>query len=204
MKNKFFVNRFLPILCIFLLVACFFTTNVFASSNLTANNGNSYNLPEFTEEMKKYDKYLIFVENDGKHFALYFLVDDDGYFFNNSSGIYCYGRLLICSTDGDGFYGSRYEVKSGTVGKIGGSITGSSTFISSVDIYTDVNKSDVFFQKPLQGITQTLVAETEKVQIAEQLKIMIVGFLKYLIALVISVIAFYKGWKFLLMQLRKS
>ena len=196
-------NKILPIICMFVLIISVFTSSVFASS-YNASNGKSYDLPEFTDEMKKYDKYLIFVENDGKHFGLYFLVDDDGYFFNNSSGIYCHGRLLICSTDGDGYYGSRYEVESGTVGKIGGSITGSSTFISSVDIYTDVNKSDVFFQKPLLGITETLVVETEKAQIAEQIKAMIVGFLKYLIALVISVIAFYKGWKFLLMQLRKS
>lgn len=145
MKNKIFT-----IVCMFLLIISVFTSSVFASS-YNASNGKSYDLPEFTDEMKKYDKYLIFVENDGKHFALYFLVDDDGYFFNNSSGIYCYGRLLICSTDGDGFYGSRYEVKSGTVGKIGGSITGSSTFISNVDIYTDVNKSDIFFSKTTTG-----------------------------------------------------
>lgn len=204
MKNKFFVNRFLPILCIFLLVACFFTTNVFASSNLTANNGNSYNLPEFTEEMKKYDKYLIFVENGGKLFNLVFLVDNNGYFYNTTGGIFCYGRVLLCSTTGDSYYNTRYEVSSGTIAKLGGPITSASVFISSVDIYADANKNNIFFQKPLLGIKETLVVETEKAQIMEQIKIMIAGFLKYLIALVISVIAFYKGWKFLSMQLRKS
>lgn len=80
---------------------------------------------------------------------------------------------------------------------------------ASMDIYN--NRNDIVFAKNIdffypapQGITATLVEETEKVQIAEQLKIMIAGFLKYLIALVISVIAFYKGWKFLSTQLKKS
>lgn len=63
---------------------------------------------------------------------------------------------------------------------------------------------DPFFPSPPQEITGVLVAETGKAQIMEQIKTMIVGFLKYLIVLVISVIAFYKGWKFLLTQLRKS
>ena len=38
----------------------------------------------------------------------------------------------------------------------------------------------------------------------KQIKTMIVGFLKYLIVFLVSVIAFYKGWKFLSTQLRKS
>ena len=71
----------------------------------------------------------------------------------------------------------------------------------NIDVYKN---GELFFQKPPLGITQTLVEETEKVQIAEQLRTMIVGFLKYLIALVISVIAFYKGWKFLSTQLKRS
>ena len=83
-------------------------------------------------------------------------------------------------------------------------ITDSSTK-SVVFSYTDYDGeiADPFLP-PLLGIKETLVVETEKAQIMEQIKTMIVGFLKYLIALVISVIAFYKGWKFLSMQLRKS
>ena len=43
-----------------------------------------------------------------------------------------------------------------------------------------------------------------KAEIMEQMKITVVGFLKYLIALVISLIAFWKGWQFLSTQLRKA
>ena len=89
MKNKIF-----PIVCIFLLIVLLFTSNVFAVS-LNDNNNKTYNLPEFTNEMKQYDKYLIFVENGGKLFNLVFLVDNDGYFYNTTGGIFCYGRVWI-------------------------------------------------------------------------------------------------------------
>lgn len=195
MKNKIF-----PIICMFVLIISVFTNSVFASS-YNASNGKSYDLPEFTDEMKKYDKYLIFVENDGKHFGLYFLVDDDGYFFNNSSGIYCHGRLLICSTDGDGYYGSRYEIEPGTVGKIGGSINGSSTFISSVDIYTDVNKSDVFFQKPLVPVLVGIMdrEKAEKMTVQE-----ILGVLPLIIVVVVSFLGLRKALRMLVTFLRRS
>lgn len=61
-----------------------------------------------------------------------------------------------------------------------------------------------FFRLAPVGITQVLLEATTQAKIMEQIKTMIAGFLKYLIALVISVIAFYKGWKFLSTQLKKS
>lgn len=76
-----------------------------------------------------------------------------------------------------------------------------SMFYSSVDVYYN---GELFFQLPPQGITQMLVAETTKAQIMEQMKIIVVGFLKYLIVFVVSLIAFWKGWQFLLGQLRKA
>lgn len=61
-----------------------------------------------------------------------------------------------------------------------------------------------FFQMAPQGITQTLVEELTKAKPMEEMKTIVLGYLKYLIALVISVIAFWKGWQFLSMQLRKA
>lgn len=79
---------------------------------------------------------------------------------------------------------------------------------ASKNIYKDNTFNEVFFQltPPVEipEITQTLVGEVTKAQIMEQIKTMIVGFLKYLIVLVISLIAFWKGWKFLSTQLRKN
>lgn len=82
---------------------------------------------------------------------------------------------------------------------------------SNADVYT--TSGTVFFQQPPPiveeptveiALTQTLVETATQVQIAEQLKMMIVGFLKYLIVLVISLLAFWKGWQFLSTQLRKA
>lgn len=77
-----------------------------------------------------------------------------------------------------------------------------SIYYSTLDIYN--NSGNVVFHAPPVGITQVLLEETTKAKIMGQIKTMIAGFLKYLIALVISVIAFYKGWKFLSTQLKKS
>ena len=75
-------------------------------------------------------------------------------------------------------------------------------YFSTVNIYdSDLN---VVFQPAPVEITQVLLEETTKAGIMYQIKTMIVGFLKYLIVLVVSVIAFYKGWKFLSTQLRKA
>lgn len=74
-------------------------------------------------------------------------------------------------------------------------------FYATTDIYFN---GELFFQVPPQTIMKTLVEETTRVQIMEQIKKMIVGFLKYLIVLVISLLAFWKGWQFLSTQLRKA
>lgn len=84
-------------------------------------------------------------------------------------------------------------------------VNNSDIISSSKDIYTDNTFTEIFFlSTPLETITSTLVEETEKAQIMEQMKKMIVGFLKYLAVLVISLLAFWKGWQFLSMQLRKA
>lgn len=76
---------------------------------------------------------------------------------------------------------------------------------SNYDVY-DKN-GELVFQAPPQvnpTLTETLVEETTQAQITQQIQTMILGFLKYLTLFVVSVIAFYKGWKFLSTQLRKA
>lgn len=76
---------------------------------------------------------------------------------------------------------------------------------TSSNIYTDDTFTEIFFYvPPQQEITRILVAETGKVQIMEQLRKMIVGFLKYLAVFLVSLIAFWKGWQFLSTQLKKA
>jgi len=72
-------------------------------------------------------------------------------------------------------------------------------------VYSDREETNVVFQgAPQAQITKILVEQTMKVNIMEQMKMMIIGFLKYLIVLVISVVAFWKGWQFFLNQFKTS
>lgn len=196
MKNKSFL-----IIYIFLLITVLFTSNVFASFDFTLNN-EKYSYPDLPVVSDDFSSkrfiilrdylntvYLCFVNTSFKDKivwsgnSLYYTGNNGNYAFktfylkDNSEWKYCFDRN---SHDRAQF-----------------------TFLFSTEnIYNPTG--DVFFHHTPLGITQTLVAETEKAQIMEQIKTMIVGFLKYLIVLVISVIAFYKGWKFLSTQLRKS
>lgn len=80
-------------------------------------------------------------------------------------------------------------------------------FYSSHDICD--SEGNVVFQgappvNQIPEITKTLVEQTTQAQIQEQLKTMIIGFLKYLTVFVISVLAFWKGWKFLSKQFKTA
>lgn len=206
MKSNFFNNKLLPILSVFLLVVFIFTSSVFAATDLFTytdfDSDNTFDAPVINNN----DYPYYFVHNS--YGTCYTILDDiNGYFYLGSTSprrIYasCSSKCYFINSSGDGWY----LVASNPSGQVSN--------VDSVDedfgiidfhctVYTDINKSEIFFQAPPQ-ITTILVEETERVQIAEQLKTMIVGFLKYLIVLVISLIAFWKGWQFLLTQLKKA
>ena len=215
MNNKFFTHRLLPILSVFLFTVFVFFTNVKASTDekTVYYNGQYYPLPaECTEN------YLLF-ENNGRLILAFgdtsywgVLVSGSDYYYYNYSNDTSYGT----GNNRLNFYNYEYSLDTtdfltpsakyygiwGIMGNASGGLSGLKIHYSSVDIKD--SSGNVFFQKTPLGITETLVVETNKVQIAEQLKKMITGFLKYLIALVISVIAFWKGWQFLSTQLKKA
>lgn len=217
MKNKFFYNKFLPVLSVFLLIVFVFTTSVFASSDIkcqscdvTINTNLDYDFSSVSESGGKHLGLLVVADyNNEKYVFAYWSYDsnfhnvkpyiNNGFVFMEGTYNIMIYKVVDNSLVHQGWTGGLFE-KNGfaDLGK------NSTVFSSSSDIYTDSSLTDVFFHSAPLGITQTLVEETEKVQIAEQLRTMVVGFLKYLIALVISVIAFWKGWQFLLTQLKKA
>lgn len=206
MKNKIF-----PIVCIFLLIVSVFFTNVNAdNTNYFVYNGKTYILPD------ECSNYVVF-EFESKLW-LYF---NNSNFWGLHAGSGYYDLFSYASNSGYGTSDNRVSYSIWTIGLNDTDFSKSINKmertwgyicyngLENVKIYSsnvDIHNTDgsIFFQPTPLGITQTLVAETGKAQIMEQIKTMIVGFLKYLIVLVISVIAFYKGWKFLLTQLRKS
>jgi|GEM_PF-6738746 len=216
-KYKNILNRILVIFSIFSIIICIssaYFSNVKASSSKTITIDKTiYTLPDECT-----DNYCIAEVNDS--IVLYF--GDYPYWgvniSNNDVVIY---NFKDSSHIGDFNYRSefkQYWIKKGTTDFRQPTSTYNSVWAvfsakyagyeGTKCLYTsnDIKKFDgsIFFRPTLLGITETLVAETEKAQIMEQIKTMITGFLKYLIVLVISVIAFYKGWKFLSTQLRKS
>ena len=210
MKNKFFTHKFLPVLSIFLLVVLIFTSSVFAyspsswSDDVVSLINNTY-----SNYSSEYKHFICFV-NRSIEVVMFCWNDDDTFFVQGSLN----GSPTLEASQATSFLclkldGNTLAVLSSEVSfnKVGYHVYTSGdniTLHTNTNVYNDYDKTSIFFQLPPQGITETLVEETTKVQIAEQLKMMIVGFLKYLIVLVISVIAFWKGWKFLSTQLRKA
>ena len=223
MKNK--------ILCfslIFILLLCSLSSMVFADtsdivfSDWGANN-DAYvdwiaNLPEC-----KSGEYYIFqgwanFQYDGNNYVVFI---NKEYFdtnnikaylkFESSTGLYYLCFSEPCYTC-ECYTGSRYcqngkELRSQSIrGFVGNTSLGCYTTLPVIYRDNSFSSNSVFSGiPPLEPtITQTLVETTIQVQIAEQLKIMIVGFLKYLIVLVISLIAFWKVWQFHSMQLKKA
>lgn len=216
-NNKFIDNMFLPILSIFLLVVFVLTTFSFASDN-------SSQCPVCEEELILFypdgiSSIILTNDGSGKHVNNMFLVKLDNEYYIvvtcSYSNVHGNEKLYInnnnLSTSPSCYMYAYFKYSNNSWNYIGydnnfvSNIIQNATFISSTtDIYTDDTFSDYFFQSAPLGITKTLVEETTKVQITEQLKIMIAGFLKYLIVFVISVIAFWNGWQFLSTQLRKA
>lgn len=215
MKNKFF-----SVTIVFLLIILTLTSNVFASDVTCPVCENTLNLiyPEGVSSFYPKD------DGSGKHVNNMFLVkmENDYYIIvtcsydnvHNKEKLYINDNNLATKPSCYMFAYFKYNSSTSNWDYIGWNETMPSfipnvienaTFLSTTStIFDDSSCTSIFFRQPPQGITLTLVEETTKTKITEQIKTMIVGFLKYLIVLVISVIAFYKGWKFLSTQLRKS
>lgn len=211
MKNKFII-----ISLIFMLILSFFTfsCNVYASNDFNINSVPS--ISGFVGDNDKYfivcygnNKYILYIQRanssngcnnnivvykDGDNYCLKtygYQITDKYRLFLNRDNDWCWGGNV------DKYVDSSWVIPLDTV-------SDDFNFIvySCEDIYD--TSGNVVFHAPPVGITQVLLEETTKAKIMGQIKTMIAGFLKYLIALVISVIAFYKGWKFLSTQLKKS
>lgn len=207
MKNKIF-----PIMCIFLIIVCSLFTNVKATDDtekkIVTSKGDIYILPnECTENFficEGFNSTISLIY--GNYPDWKFSENNGDVVVNNINGSSV--QNFMCYIISKGSYDFRNPINKftttwTTINPLKNvSYAGCHILYSTNNLYYP--SGEIFFQKPLLGIKETLVVETEKAQIMEQIKIMIAGFLKYLIALVISVIAFYKGWKFLSMQLRKS
>lgn len=218
MKN-FLTHKFLPVMAVFMLVIFTLCTSCFASSDLKFSNDEIYNLPDFTDIVGNNDYCIIYGKNTniGTRFLL-LPYDKDNYQLRlvKIGDKYSLRLYSISSTptDSNSIKYSYYYISSTSSSSWSSSSTSdTSGFYFSGGIYGvyatqdlyDLDGNLVFQVAPqIPEITKTLVEQTTQTQIQEQLKLMITGFLKYLIVFVISVIAFWKGWKFLSKQLKRA
>ena len=197
------------ILSVFLIILCI-TNSVLGYSPISFNENQINNINNIYSNYSSNYKYFIYFVNKSNKGVLYCWNETEIFFVQGSlNGLPTIeasstGDFLSVILNCDTF---KIESTDTTHSKVGYHVSTSDNNIyvySNTNVYTDYEKSSIFFQKTPLGITGVLVEETTKAEIMKQIKTMIVGFLKYLMVFLVSVIAFYKGWKFLSTQLRKS
>ena len=167
--------------------------------------GTKYTIPDFPDDGNKYIILFIQKSLEGTHMSFELYTSNEKFVYSNfSNGSLSFPnyKYYSCSIIGNA---TKF-----TFSKDGSAIgISSNTFKNIVYANYDVydKNGELVFQAPPQvnpTLTETLVEETTQAQITQQIQTMILGFLKYLMLFVVSVIAFYKGWKFLSTQLRKA
>ena len=229
--QSLFKNKLIVLSLIFLILITNLSS-VFAADT-TVVNGTTYSYPDkVVEYLKTTDYYnndyiclgFKWVYGSTQKYYVWFFKKTDTLkvHFYKRSDYNCWTLVtnekfngIHFEFDGSGNYLSKAEKKdyistqTSFYSWFGSAVNATTIYIANGDVY---NSNDtIFFQgpppiveEPTAEITQVLAEEAQKTQIAEQLKTMIAGFLKYLIVLVISLIAFWKGWQFLSTQLKKA
>lgn len=188
MKHKSF-----SIICIFLLILLIFTNSVFGVDNTInfTHNEQTISLP-----------YI-----DGKDLS-------NGYFINYWSGRY---YLVFMKSSGYLYINNNtmsstcemdeYEYKDGawrfikTYSANTYNGAGPQDFVyASVNVYSDVNKSDIFFQHPPQTLSQIMEVEAEKKVTIQE----ILGVLPLTIVVAVSFLGLRKALRMLVTFSRHS
>lgn len=202
MKKKQIVFLFLLIL---LLLVCF-SNKSFAFTCKSPTTGTTYVVPDICtlpDDAKTYieNGYLIFTWNDGnKDFvSIRLFYSDFTYLYLNDK------KDIIITPDS-----KRIDVALGDTSWSNGTMknTVGDTFLSgflysSVDVYSDVNKSSVFMKAlpiPTRGVVQAKVEQVEMRAVLQE----VVGILPMILSVLVSSIALQKGWFLLLNILRRA
>lgn len=203
MKKKQIIFLFLLIL---LLLVCF-SNKSFAFTCKSPTNGKTYvvpNIDTLPSEAEAYvdNGYLIRTWNDGSKdiVTLELFYSDFTYLYlhTNKDSIVIPNHKTISVNLGDTSWSN------GTLKNAVGSAVPLSRFIySSVDIYSDVDKSSVFMKappKPVLGVVQAKVEQVEMRAVLQE----VVGILPVILSVLVSLIALRKGWSLLLNILRRA
>lgn len=180
------------IICIFLLILLIFTNSVFGVDNTInfTHNEQTISLPYIDGKDLSYG---YFINYWGGRYYLVFM-KSSGYLYINNNTI-----SSTCEMD-------EYEYRDGawrfikTYSANTNNGAGPQDFVyASVNVYSDVNKSDVFFQYPPQTLSQIMEVEAENKATVQE----ILGVLPPILVVVVSFLGLRKALKMLLTLLRR-
>ena len=202
MKKKQIVFLFLLIL----LLLVFFSSKSFAFTCKSPITGVTYDIPDLDtlpDSAKPYLKngYFITVWSDGNknYLTMRLFYDNFTYLYLNDNKD-CVKTPACKKVDIEvgGTTWANCELKN----CLGDPLLNTIVY-SSVDIYSDVNKSSVFIKAlpiPARGVVQAKVEQVEMRAVLQE----ILGILPMILSVLVSLIALRKGWFLLLNILRKA
>lgn len=200
MKNK----KIILGLLIFLAVILLNCTDTFAYTFTSNVNGQEYTVPDLDTVGEEYVEYLengYLIQCLTNKSILVVPLNSNSYFYHHSikegvdviAGSGSFARFYIDNTS------SRWDSvpPSNTLGNAGYVYYGA-------DVYTDINKTDLFFQLPVvEEVQGTIAPLLEKEKMGEVLK-EIVAILPLIVSVLVSLIALRKAWQVLSTFLRTS
>lgn len=197
MKNK----KFLFMLFSFIVLSVFavFNNNCYATTNsIVFNDGESdVTLSDLPLSLNDYNAIVIKSTNTSYKYYLMFYGKDTNLVLGGTNGL----QLTTADSSKITFYFVKNDLSYQSYGSISlqdGCYT-SNFYYSSADVLD--SSGNVVFQGP----TLTTLAEAlEKANPVETFQTMMAGLVKYLILFLILLVAFWKGWQFLLKQLRHA
>lgn len=190
------INKILIIILVLFLMINIFSMNTYAY-DFTDINDKKQSIPDFSSDIL--EKNFVLSEYQGVY-TIWVMSDKTGYFYIDND--YVYSSINpVARYEYNSIY-EEWRFKGNQYLSSGSSdwIKKANFAYSNTIVFSNKGKDNVFFPLP-----QTILGKvTVKAEIMKELKTTIVGFLKYLIVLVVSLIAFWKGYQFLSRQLRKA
>lgn len=204
MKNKKII--FITFIAILFLLLLSTSSHAFTISyNVEGYGSTKYGsadeeIADPPEEYLSYlqNGYVVFSSYDTSKY--YFLVPtDDAYFYIDNGRLYCSdGTKMLHMT-----YNFSENAWTGMVYCTDGSVGYSCWQSCACDVYTDINKTDFFFQQPAEqpeGIVQKAVKPVEMRETLAE----VVAILPLILSVLVSLIALRKGLQVLLSFLKQS
>lgn len=190
------INKFIVIILLLFLIINVFSINTYAY-DFTDINDKKQSIPDLPSDVL--EKNFVLSEYVGSY-TIWVMSDKTGYFYIDNNYVYA-SINPVARYEYNAIY-EEWRFKGNQYLSSGSSdwIKKENFSYSNIIVFSNKEKDNVFFPLP-----QTVLGRvTMKAEIMKEMKTTMVGFLKYLIVFLVSLIAFYKGWQLLLRQLRKA